>query len=177
MLSLKQVDQYKLFYYFFQNASLKDELAEKEKRLKQLESRLTLSIQEKARSEEKLELLLEELQNIDLTSSSRMLANLEKPQTSSPSKKKVFSKSSPFSFLSSAHASGSSASTHLGFRKSSKANKPHMSKDTARETVTNINGHTNGNAHAVQDKPSSDSSESVDIDQDDENGSKACSIM
>ena len=158
--------------FLFQNAKLKDELNDKDKRMKQLEDRLTMSIQEKARSDEKLELLLEELQNIDLTSSSRMLRGPDKP---SPSKKKALPKSSPFSFLTNSYNPHSSGRTQLSLRKSAKNNK----RNGAQASVSNTDVQTNGNAHAQSETCNSDkgTNGSVDEDQDDENGSKACSVM
>jgi intein-encoded DNA endonuclease-like protein len=74
----------------------------KEKKIKKLESQLALSLEDKTRSERKLEMLLEELQNIDLNATAKVLSSPEKtPSKNDTTNKRKFMKKqhSMFSFL------------------------------------------------------------------------------
>ena len=89
-------------YFFSQATELRDELDIKDKKIKKLETQLALSIEEKTRSERKLEMLLEELQNIDLNATAKVLSSPEKtPSKSDTTNKRKFMKKqhSMFSFL------------------------------------------------------------------------------
>ncbi|KAH3859377.1 hypothetical protein DPMN_102097 [Dreissena polymorpha] len=81
-----------------ENSSLREELDEKTKRIKKLESRLSLTIEDKSRSDKELNMLLEELQNIDLSTPQTILSQSEKQSHSS--KLRPFKKqASSFSFF------------------------------------------------------------------------------
>jgi len=86
----------------FQNSTLTEQLDDKIKRVKHLESRLSLTIEEKTRCEKKLEMLLDELQNIDLSATAKMLSTPEQSPAKSEKRHKHLRKQiSSFSFFSS----------------------------------------------------------------------------
>lgn len=161
-------------YLHFQNAELKEEMNERDKRLKQMEDRLCMSIQEKTKSEEKLELLLEELQNIDLSTPTNTLTRLD----SSPSvKRKTLHKSSPFSFLLNAHSSRYTGRSSLRFRKSNKGSK-NGSSETEKSRVTSVGDReASVEASNANNNSTNAMNGSLDTEEADGDGSKACVVM
>ncbi|XP_053390495.1 uncharacterized protein LOC128553353 [Mercenaria mercenaria] len=84
-----------------ETTELRDKLELKDKKIEKLESQLAISAEDKASSERKLEMLLEELQNIDLNATAKLLCSPEKtPKSDSQNKRKLLKKENPvFSFL------------------------------------------------------------------------------
>lgn len=179
---------------------MRDELDMKEKRIKQLESQLALSIEDKTRSEKKLDMLLEELQNIDLNATSRVLFSPEKtPLKSDKTNKRQLLKKqhSMFSFLtphsSDTHEKATGSSGSLRRRtwnnkeskrraqlvSSLKQNTDPDKMDKSKEeqpAEEGTNGEHSERAVQLHDTDANDETDSL-TDSTYDPGSKACAIM
>ncbi|KAL4238762.1 hypothetical protein ACF0H5_003470 [Mactra antiquata] len=155
-----------------QNEELLNAIESKEKKIKQIESRLSLTIEDKARSDKKLEMMLEELQNIDLSSTAKTFTSTEKTSSKVPPNKRMLKKQiSTFSFFTKSEQNSVKSGSNVRLERRTSSAKSLASDNHAGEE--NRNRDDNGQT-IYKGRSSSDTD--LELGADDIS-SKACCVM
>lgn len=151
----------------------------KDKRLKHLESQLSLTLEDKVRSDTKLDMLLEELQNIDLNATAKAIAKTERSssKSESPRKRKLLKKQlSTFSFFTKSdhNTAKSGDDTKLRHRTSSDKSLTRVGHSVQLNEDDEHEASSYPNVKKGRNLNSSDTNLEESLD---EMGSKACVMM